>query len=172
MKSERAWVGITCGFFLFIVVCLLLLLHMKGVFRATGNPEVGLLYFCCPVRPPAASPGRRVIQPLVGAILATPVCLLIMRIFFAAQRTFWQQLAWLFSAVFWCALGALCFLFICAGWIPDAIIRQRNESAQANRPRFSFAQASKSVQPPICFDRQNLRNGLNRFAYGLSGRSC
>ncbi|NYY80773.1 hypothetical protein DMH27_23570 [Raoultella planticola] len=34
--------------------------------------------------------------------------------FFAAQRTFWQQLAWLFSAVFWCALGALCFLFICA----------------------------------------------------------
>lgn len=55
MKSERAWVGITCGFFLFIVVCLLLLLHMKGVFRATGNPEVGLLYFCCPVRPPAAS---------------------------------------------------------------------------------------------------------------------
>ena len=48
MKSERAWVGITCGFFLFIVVCLLLLLHMKGVFRATGNPEVGLLYFLLP----------------------------------------------------------------------------------------------------------------------------
>ncbi|WP_222612017.1 inner membrane protein YbjM, partial [Salmonella enterica] len=24
----------------------------------------------------------------------------------------WQELAWLFSAVFWCALGALCYLFI------------------------------------------------------------
>lgn len=43
MKSERAWAGIICGFFLFIVVCLSLLLHMKGAFRATGNPELGLL---------------------------------------------------------------------------------------------------------------------------------
>ncbi|VFS82656.1 Inner membrane protein ybjM [Raoultella planticola] len=67
MKSERAWVGITCGFFLFIVVCLLLLLHMKGVFRATGNPEVGLLYFLLPgAAASCLSPGRRVIQPLVG----------------------------------------------------------------------------------------------------------
>ena len=126
MKSERAWVGITCGFFLFIVVCLLLLLHMKGVFRATGNPEVGLLYFLLPgAAASCLSPGRRVIQPLVGAILATPVCLLIMRLFFAAQRTFWQQLAWLFSAVFWCALGALCFLFICA-WLDT----RRNHSSE------------------------------------------
>ena len=60
MKSERAWVGITCGFFLFIVVCLLLLLHMKGVFRATGNPEVGLLYFLLPgAAASCLSPGRR-----------------------------------------------------------------------------------------------------------------
>ncbi|HAT1611122.1 TPA: hypothetical protein I8Y12_002743 [Raoultella planticola] len=126
MKSERAWVGITCGFFLFIVVCLSLLLHMKGVLRATGNPEVGLLYFLLPgAATSCLSPGQRVIQPLVGAILATPVCLLIMRIFFAAQRTFWQQLAWLFSAVFWYALGALCFLFICA-WLDT----RRNHSSE------------------------------------------
>ncbi len=172
MKSERAWVGITCGFFLFIVVCLLLLLHMKGVFRATGNPEVGLLYFCCPVRPPAASPGRRVIQPLVGAILATPVCLLIMRIFLrlsVPSGNSWRGCLARYSGVRWVRCA---FCLSAPGWIPDAIIRQRNESAQANRPRFSFAQASKSVQPPICFDRQNLRNGLNRFAYGLFGRSC
>jgi predicted small integral membrane protein len=45
VKSERAWAGIICGFFLFIVVCLSLLLHMKGAFRATGNPELGLLFF-------------------------------------------------------------------------------------------------------------------------------
>ncbi len=57
MKSERAWAGIICGFFLFIVVCLSLLLHMKGAFRATGNPELGLLFFCYPVRRQAASPG-------------------------------------------------------------------------------------------------------------------
>lgn len=37
MKSERSWAGIICGFVLFIVVCLSLLLHMKGAFRASGN---------------------------------------------------------------------------------------------------------------------------------------
>lgn len=117
MKSERAWIGITCGFFLFIVVCLFLLPHMNGVFRAAGNSEVGLLFFLLPgAAASSLSPGRRVILPVVGAILAAPVCLLAMRLFFVAQRTFWQQLAWLFSAVFWCALGALCFMFICA-WL-------------------------------------------------------
>lgn len=45
MKSERSWAGIICGFVLFIVVCLSLLLHMKGAFRASGNPELGLLFF-------------------------------------------------------------------------------------------------------------------------------
>ena len=45
MKSERSWAGIICGFVLFIVVCLSLLLHMKGAFRGSGNPELGLLFF-------------------------------------------------------------------------------------------------------------------------------
>ncbi|STS81415.1 inner membrane protein [Klebsiella pneumoniae] len=48
MKSERSWAGIICGFVLFIVVCLSLLLHMKGAFRASGNPELGLLFFLLP----------------------------------------------------------------------------------------------------------------------------
>ena len=117
MKSERAWAGIICGFFLFIVVCLSLLLHMKGDFLATGNPELGLLFFLLPgAAASCLSPGQRVIRPLIGAMLAAPVCLVVMRLFFVTQRSFWQELAWLFSAVFWCALGALCFLFICA-WL-------------------------------------------------------
>ncbi|MDI5434875.1 inner membrane protein YbjM, partial [Salmonella enterica subsp. enterica serovar Kentucky] len=39
-------------------------------------------------------------------------CLVLMRVVFMPTRSFWQELAWLFSAVFWCALGALCYLFI------------------------------------------------------------
>ncbi|HEY4467377.1 MAG TPA: inner membrane protein YbjM [Klebsiella sp.] len=117
MKSERAWAGISCGFFLFIVVCLSLLLHMKAPFRATGHPELGLLFFLLPgAAASCLSPGQRVLRPLIGAMLAAPVCLVVMRLFFVTQRSFWQELAWLFSAVFWCALGALCFLFICA-WL-------------------------------------------------------
>ncbi len=71
MKSERSWAGIICGFVLFIVVCLSLLLHMKGAFRASGNPELGLLFFLLPgAAASCLSPGRRVLRPLLGAILA------------------------------------------------------------------------------------------------------
>jgi hypothetical protein len=65
VKSERAWAGIICGFFLFIVVCLSLLLHMKGAFRATGHPELGLLFFLLPgAAASCLSPGQRVLRPL------------------------------------------------------------------------------------------------------------
>ena len=117
MKSERSWAGIICGFVLFIVVCLSLLLHMKGAFRARGNPERGVLFFLLPgAAASCLSPGQRVLRPLLGAMLAAPVCMVTMRLFFVTHRTFWQEMAWVLSAVFWCALGALCFLFICA-WL-------------------------------------------------------
>ena len=109
MKSERSWAGIICGFVLFIVVCLSLLLHMKGAFRASGNPELGLLFFYCRGGGELSLSGRRVLRPLLGAILAAPVCMVTMRLFFVTHRTFWQEMAWVLSAVFWCALGALCF---------------------------------------------------------------
>lgn len=68
MKSERSWAGIICGFVLFIVVCLSLLLHMKGAFRASGNPELGLLFFLLPgAAASCLSPGQRVLRPLLGA---------------------------------------------------------------------------------------------------------
>ena len=113
MKSERGWAGVICCFLLFIVVFFSLVLNVKGAFRANGSPELGLLFFIIPgVVSSFLSSRRRVLRPLVGAILAAPLCLLLMRLFFSSDRSFWQELAWLFSAVFWCALGALCYLFI------------------------------------------------------------
>ena len=113
MKSERGWAGVICCFLLFIVVFFSLILNVKGAFRASGSPELGLLFFIIPgVVSSFLSSRRRVLRPLVGAILAAPLCLVLMRLFFSSDRSFWQELAWLFSAVFWCALGALCYLFI------------------------------------------------------------
>ncbi|KNC92119.1 inner membrane protein YbjM [Trabulsiella odontotermitis] len=115
MKSEHGWVGVACCFLLFIVVCFSVSLHMKGVFPASGNSELGLLFFLIPgALASIISVRGRVMRPVLGAILAMPLCLLLMRFFLATQRSFWQELAWLFSAVFWCALGALCGLFICS----------------------------------------------------------
>ncbi|MBN6043763.1 inner membrane protein YbjM [Citrobacter sp. ku-bf4] len=113
MKYKHGWVGAVCCFVLFVVVCLFLTMNMKGAFRAAGHPEIGLLFFTLPGAVASfCSHRREVIKPLVGAMLAAPCCLLLTRLFFTPTRSLWQELAWLFSAVFWCALGALCFLFI------------------------------------------------------------
>lgn len=113
MKTERGWAGIICCFILFIVVFCSLVLHVRGAFRTSGNPELGLLFFIIPgVVSSFMSSRRRVLCPLLGAILAAPLCLLLTRLFLSSDRSLWQELAWLFSAVFWCALGALCFLFV------------------------------------------------------------
>ena len=108
MKYKHGWVGAVCCFVLFVVVCLFLTMNMKGAFRAAGHPEIGLLFFTLPGAVASfCSHRREVIKPLLGAMLAAPCCLL-----FTPTRSLWQEMAWLFSAVFWCALGALCFLFI------------------------------------------------------------
>ena len=113
MKYKHGWVGAVCCFVLFVVVCLFLTMNMKGAFRAAGHPEMGLLFFTLPGAVASfCSHRREVIKPLLGAMLAAPCCLLLTRLFFPPTRSLWQEMAWLFSAVFWCALGALCFLFI------------------------------------------------------------
>ncbi|WJD48029.1 MULTISPECIES: inner membrane protein YbjM [unclassified Enterobacter] len=113
MKSKRGWASAFCCFLLFIVVCLSLALKMKGAFRASGHPELGLLFFVIPGAVASfVSRKRQVLLPLMGAMLAAPLCFVLMRMVIAQEREFWQELAWLFSAVFWCALGALCYLFV------------------------------------------------------------
>ena len=113
MKYKHGWVGAVCCFVLFMVVCLFLTMNMKGALRAAGHPEIGLLFFTLPGAVASfCSHRREVIKPLLGAMLAAPCCLLLTRRYFTPTRSLWQEMAWLFSAVFWCALGALCFLFI------------------------------------------------------------
>lgn len=116
VKSENAWTGIVCGFCLFIMVCLLLLLSMHRTVQVTGSPQVGLLLFLLPGAIASFfSAQRRLVRPFLGAILAAPVCFVMIRLFFTSQYSCWQQLSWLVSAVFWCVFGALCFLLIYAG---------------------------------------------------------
>ena len=81
-----------------------------------GNPGARLLFFCYPVRRQAVfSQIQRVWQ---SAYRRYAGCALFVQssygLFFSSLNDLsGRELAWLFSAVFWCALGAL-FLFICA----------------------------------------------------------
>lgn len=108
----RGWGGIVCCFVLFMVVCISLHLKGRAIFNTPEVPEPGLLLFAVPgVVASYFSKHRRLSAPLIGAMLALPFCLVIMHLWNISLRSVWQQLAWLFSGVFWCALGALSFLF-------------------------------------------------------------
>jgi Putative inner membrane protein of Enterobacteriaceae. len=113
LNITRNWAGVVSCFLLFIAVCVSLAFNVKGAFRASGHPELGLLFFTLPGAAASfLSRGGEVVKPLLGAILAAPLCLLLLRLVFVTSRSLWQELAWLLSGVFWCALGALCFLFV------------------------------------------------------------
>ena len=110
---KRNWAGVISCFLLFTVVCMSLAFNVKGAFRASGHPELGLLFFLLPGAVASfLSRNGEVVKPLLGAMLAAPLCLLMMRLMYISSRSVWQELAWLLSGVFWCALGALCFLFV------------------------------------------------------------
>ncbi|MGF3808832.1 inner membrane protein YbjM [Enterobacter mori] len=113
MNIKRNWAGVVSCFLLFTVVCMSLAFNVKGAFRASGHPELGLLFFILPGAAASfLSRKGEVIKPLLGAMLAAPLCLLMMRLMYVPTRSLWQELAWLLSGVFWCALGALCYLFV------------------------------------------------------------
>ena len=113
MNIKGKWAGAISCFLLFTVVCMSLAFNVKGAFRASGHPELGLLFFILPgVAASFLSREGEVVKPLLGAMLAAPLCLLLMRLVLTSSRTIWQELAWLLSGVFWCALGALCYLFV------------------------------------------------------------
>lgn len=115
MNIKRNWAGVISCFLLFTVVCMSLAFNVKGAFRASGHPELGLLFFTLPGAVASfLSRKGEVAKPLLGAMLAAPLCLLLMRLLYVSTRSFWQELAWLLSGVFWCALGALCYLFVCS----------------------------------------------------------
>ncbi len=113
MNIKRNWFGVACCFLLFTAVCICLMYQVRGAFISSGYPGLGLLFFIFPgIAAGFFSRGGEVIRPLMGAILAAPVCLVVMRMIFISSRSILQELAWLLSGVFWCALGALFFLFV------------------------------------------------------------
>lgn len=113
MDIKRHWPGVARCFLLYTAVCLCLTLNVKGAFLAGRHPELGLLFFIIPGAVASAlTRSGEVVKPLLGATLAAPFCLLVMRLFTVSGRSFFQELAWLLSGVFWFALGALVVMFM------------------------------------------------------------
>jgi len=113
LKNRRSRVGVICCALLFIAVCLLLVINMNGALPVSGNPELGLLLFTLPgIVGGWIARRRKAIVPLFGAVLAAPFCYVLIHLHLASSQSHWQVIAWLFSAIFWCGIGGLFYLFV------------------------------------------------------------
>lgn len=118
MKSEHRWAGAACCFLLFLAICVAVIVNLNGVLRPVGKAEPGLLIFIVPGAIASYfSRGKRLVLPLIGAVTAALVCLLFLRLCVHSGADMWQEVAWLFSAVFWCGIGALSYMFASALFI-------------------------------------------------------
>lgn len=113
MGSNKSWVGGACCFLLFNVV---FLSQKMDVLEASGDGfrgDPGMLLFLLPgVIASGLSTRGRLLYPFIGALAAMPICLIILHLWRTPLGSFWQELAYVMSAVFWSVLGALGFLFI------------------------------------------------------------
>ncbi|WP_435929673.1 inner membrane protein YbjM [Dryocola sp. BD613] len=112
-RRGQRWLGIICCFVLFILVFLSLHLCAPGRFITASHMELGCLFFVLPgaIASLLVKDGK-VMGPLTGALLALPLCLVLAHTILTPVRSFWQEMAWLFSAVFWTSLGSLSLLLV------------------------------------------------------------
>ncbi|WON78154.1 inner membrane protein YbjM [Serratia sp. UGAL515B_01] len=113
MASYRPWVGLFSCFLLFTVV---FLGQKNGIFndsKSGHHGDPGLLLFVIPgLIASYLSSRKRILCPLLGALYAVPLCLLIRHFWLTPSNSLWQELAYSVSAVFWCVFGAMLYLFI------------------------------------------------------------
>lgn len=122
--------GVICCCLLFVAICFALVIDKKGVFHAHSHPQFGLLLFVLPgVISSLLLQQRQVVLSLAGAVLALPFCYLLIHLCITPLRPFWQEVAWLFSAVFWCGIGALACLFV------RNLLRLPRAAQRIKRPR-------------------------------------
>ncbi|ELY3760646.1 inner membrane protein YbjM [Cronobacter universalis] len=102
-----------CCFILFLAVFMAQKMVPCTFAPGAGSMDLGILYFMLPgaLAGVCARRGRE-LKPLLGALLAAPICLVLLHLWDGDARSFWQELAWIFSALFWCSIGSLGWLFM------------------------------------------------------------
>jgi len=111
MAIKRLRVGTISSAVLFLVVFAsqesgFIVLNAKS-----HGAALGFLLFLLPgIVGGLLSRGSKIFCPLLGALLVSPLCLLLFNVSSVLHYTLWYQVTYLLSAIFWCACGALvCF---------------------------------------------------------------
>ncbi len=113
MTINRLKTGTISSAVLFLVIFAsqesgFVILHAKS-----HGAALGLLLFLLPgIVGSLLSHGNKIFCPLKGAVLISPVVLLLFNLGSTLQYSLWYQVTYLLSAIFWCACGALGCYFV------------------------------------------------------------
>ena len=92
MNIKGKWAGAISCFLLFTVVCMSLAFNVKGHSEPPGIRNWDCSFHSA-AWPRVFSREGEVVKPLLGAMLAAPLCLVLMRLLFVSTRSLWQELA-------------------------------------------------------------------------------
>ncbi|WP_345831247.1 inner membrane protein YbjM [Erwinia sp. HDF1-3R] len=104
-----SWMGVAGCFILYCVIFLAVRYEMGSETHAYSHAQLGLLMFAIPGAIAALTTKESPLTvALLGPLLATPCCLLILHLrLFSGCIALLQELAFMTSGVFWCGSGAL-----------------------------------------------------------------
>ncbi|QKJ86560.1 hypothetical protein PMPD1_1609 [Paramixta manurensis] len=97
------------------IYCAVFIFVRHDLLTDNNNPshtQLGLLLFIAPGMVAAfIAPRAPLSVALLAALIATPFCVLVTWLVYACVDSFWQEMAWNSSAIFWSGLGALVVMF-------------------------------------------------------------
>ncbi|HEY0210999.1 inner membrane protein YbjM [Acerihabitans sp.] len=113
MVLYRHWAGTISSAVLFGVIFASQLSGFTVMKSGNHGAALGLLLFLLPgVVGSLLLHENKIINPILGALIASPFCLLLFFLSHGASISLWYQLAYMLSAVFWCGCGALGCYFV------------------------------------------------------------
>lgn len=108
MFKGMSWASVAFSFVLYSIVFLAVRYGMVIEGTAWAQARPGLLMFTLPGAIAAlTSKDHPLTVALLGALLATPLCLIVLHYYSLHYHALFQELAFDTSAVFWCGSGAL-----------------------------------------------------------------
>ena len=110
-EDMRRYFPLLCGAvqaILFLIVFVSLKGHVITVNRIIPQGDLCMLLYLVPgIIGCMLSRGENFLSLFISALISVPLCLIIRHFFLLEIRSYWQELAYLISAVFWSMLGVM-----------------------------------------------------------------
>ncbi|KQN46436.1 hypothetical protein ASE93_14295 [Serratia sp. Leaf50] len=108
MKRVFPFLASVINGLMFIIVFISLKGHVINVNKVIPEGDICMLLYLLPgIIASFISRGENFIALFIGSVICIPLCLLVRHYFLLEIRSYWEELAYLTSAVFWSMLGVM-----------------------------------------------------------------